>query len=60
MNTSYIYELLGIKLPQSEQTEEAVLGALLKNNKLFYEVDGIVNEDCFLEDRRKRIFVAIK
>lgn len=43
-----------------EETEKIVLGGLLTKGEVQYEVDNILNEECFYNDFHRTIFRAIR
>lgn len=53
-------ELLGNIPPQSKETEEAVLGALILENDLFYTVSSMVTSETFYFPEHRQIYEAVK
>lgn len=49
-----------IVLPNDKDIEVAVLGTLLTCNAAFMEVQDVLTEDCFYQERYKTIYKAIK
>lgn len=47
------------QLPHSQEAEEAILGAILINNKIIYEIMEIINEDDFYFPQCKKIYKHI-
>lgn len=53
-------DLYGKIPPHATDFEEAVLGALLLEQKAFNDVDFMLTEDCFYKRANREIFVAVK
>lgn len=49
-----------VLLPNDKDIERAVLGTLLACNAAFMEVQDVLTEDCFYQERYKTIYKAIK
>lgn len=46
-------------IPHSQDAEQALLGALLLNNQLYHEIDGLLRPDHFYVPAHGRVFEAI-
>ncbi len=46
--------------PQATEVEEAILGALMLEREAYYEINALINENSFYDERHQKIFRAIR
>jgi len=51
---------LDVLIPQAPEIEEATLGLLMRKQKLFFNIQNKLEEDCFFKDENRLLFFIIK